>query len=66
MARQSQPRRYRLDTLSFARCEATIIIQRPVAHIEIELVGGRRAHFERDVDPEMMMRVIAALGAGAS
>jgi hypothetical protein len=36
-----------------------------VPGIEIELVGGRRVRFDRDVDPETMKRVIAALEAGA-
>jgi transposase len=42
----------------------SIIIERPAAGIEIELVGGRRVRFDRDVDPETMKRVIAALEAG--
>ena len=34
-------------------------------HIDlIELVGGRRVRFDRDVDPETMKRMVAALEAG--
>jgi transposase-like protein len=43
----------------------SIVIERPAAGIEIELVGGRRVRFDRDVDPETMKRVVAALEAGA-
>jgi len=43
----------------------SLIIERPVPGIEIALVGGRRVRFDRDVDPETMKRVIAALEAGA-
>ena len=42
----------------------SIIIERPAAGIEIELVGGRRVRFDRDVDPETMKRVVAVLEAG--
>jgi transposase len=44
----------------------SIIIERPTTGIEIELIGGRRVRFDRDVDPETMKRVVAALEAGAS
>jgi transposase-like protein len=40
---------------------ATIILERVAAGIEIELIGGRRVRFDRDVDPETMKRVVAAL-----
>jgi hypothetical protein len=43
----------------------SIIVERPTAGIEIELLGGRRVRFDRDVDPETMKRVVAALEAGA-
>jgi transposase len=39
----------------------SIIIERPPAGIEIELIGGRRVRFDRDVDPETMKRVVSAL-----
>ena len=43
----------------------SIIIERPAACIEIELVGGRRVRFDRDVAPETMKLVVSALeGAG--
>jgi transposase len=38
-----------------------IIVERPAAGIEIELIGGRRVRFDRDVDPETMRRVVTAL-----
>jgi hypothetical protein len=44
----------------------SIIIERRTAGIEVELIGGRRVRFDRDVDPETMKRLIAALEAGAS
>jgi len=43
----------------------SIVIERPAAGIEIELVGGRRVRFDRDVDPETMKKVVSALEAGA-
>jgi hypothetical protein len=53
-----------------ASCEeraasSPIIIERPAPGIEIELVGGRRVRFDRDVDPETMKRVVAAFEADA-
>jgi transposase len=44
---------------------SSLIIERPAPGIEIELVGGRRVRFDRDVDPETMKRVVAVLEAGA-
>ncbi|HUE68077.1 MAG TPA: transposase [Candidatus Acidoferrum sp.] len=38
-----------------------IIVERVAAGIEIELIGGRRVRFDRDVDPETMKRVVLAL-----
>lgn len=38
-----------------------IIVERVAAGIEIELIGGRRVRFDRDVDPETMKRVVSAL-----
>ncbi len=43
----------------------SLIVERPAAEIEIELIGGRRVRFDRDVDPETMKRVVAALEGGA-
>ena len=40
---------------------APIILERPAPGVEIELVGGRRVRFDRDVDPETMKRVISML-----
>lgn len=39
----------------------SIIIERPTAGIEIELVGGRKVRFERDIDPETVRRMLAVL-----
>ena len=44
----------------------SIIVERPTAGIEIELIGGRRVRFDRDVDPETMKRVVSALEGGAA
>lgn len=40
---------------------APIIIERPVPGVEIELVGGRRLRFDRDIDPETIKRVVSML-----
>ena len=39
----------------------SIIVERVAAGIEIELIGGRRVRFDRDVDPEIMKRVVMTL-----
>jgi transposase len=41
-----------------------IIVERPVSGIEIELIGGRRVRFDRDIDAETMRRVVSALEGG--
>lgn len=41
-----------------------IIIERPVSGIEIELMGGRRVRFDRNIDAETMRRVVSALEGG--
>lgn len=43
---------------------STIIVERPVPGIEIELLGGRRVRFDRDIDAETMRRVVSALEGG--
>jgi len=43
------------------RATPTIIVERPVCGIEIELMGGRRVRFDRDIDAETMRRVVSAL-----
>ena len=43
----------------------SIIVERVAAGIEIELIGGRRVRFDRDVDPETMKRVVSALEGSA-
>ena len=39
----------------------SIIVERPATGIEIELIGGRRVRFERDVDPETVRQLVLAL-----
>jgi len=39
-------------------CAARIVVERPIAGIEIELIGGRRVRFDRVVDAETMSRVV--------
>ena len=43
----------------------SIIVERVAPGIEIELIGGRRVRFDRDVDPETMKRVVSALEGSA-
>jgi len=38
-----------------------VIIERTTPGIEIELIGGRRVRFKRDVDPETVRRLVTAL-----
>ena len=42
----------------------SIIVEHVTPGIEIELIGGRRVRFDRDVDPETMRRVVIALEGG--
>jgi hypothetical protein len=42
-----------------------VIVERSPPGIEVELVGGRRVRFERDVDPETVQRLVALLEGGA-
>jgi transposase len=44
-----------------ANAGSPVIVERPSPGVEIELVGGRRVRFDRDVDAETMRRVVAAL-----
>ena len=44
---------------------APIILERPAPSVEIELIGGRRVRFDRDVDPETMKRVVSMLEGAA-
>jgi transposase len=48
-------------TVSGPPSAPTIIVERVAAGIEIELIGGRRVRFDRDVDPETMKRLVSAL-----
>ena len=38
-----------------------VIIERTTSGIEIELIGGRRVRFDRDVDPETVRRLVSVL-----
>ena len=40
---------------------APVIVQRLTPGIEVELIGGRRVRFERDVDPETVHRLVTLL-----
>ncbi len=40
---------------------APVIVERPAPGIEVELIGGRRVRFERDVDPETVRRLVVLL-----
>ncbi len=40
---------------------APIIVERSAPGIEVELIGGRRVRFERDVDPETVRRLVTLL-----
>jgi transposase len=40
---------------------APVVVERSAPGIEVELVGGRRVRFERDVDPETVRRLVSLL-----
>ncbi len=40
---------------------APVIVERSAPDIEVELMGGRRVRFERDVDPETVRRLVTLL-----
>ncbi len=40
---------------------ALMIVERSAPGIEVELIGGRRVRFERDVDPETVRRLVSLL-----
>ena len=40
---------------------APVIVERSAPGIEVELIGGRRVRFERDVDPETVRRLVDLL-----
>ncbi len=40
---------------------APVIVERSAPGIEVELIGGRRVRFERDVDPETVRRLVVLL-----
>jgi transposase len=39
----------------------TIVVERLGPAMEIELIGGRKLRVERDIDPEIVCRLVAAL-----
>ena len=45
---------------------APVIVERAAPGIEVELIGGRRVRFERDVDPETVRRLVVLLEGTAS
>jgi transposase-like protein len=45
---------------------APVIVERTAPGIEVELIGGRRVRFERDVDPETVRRLVTLLEGEAS
>jgi transposase len=49
------------QAVSAAPSGPSIIVERVAPGIEIELIGGRRVRFDRDVDPETVKRVVSAL-----
>ena len=44
---------------------APVIVERSAPGIEVELIGGRRVRFERDVDPETISRLVSLLEGDA-
>jgi transposase len=44
----------------------SIIVERPIAGFEIELIGGRRVRFDRDIDTETVRRMVLTLEGGGS
>ncbi len=40
---------------------APVSVERSAPGIEVELIGGRRVRFERDVDPETVRRLVSLL-----
>ena len=42
-----------------------MIVERSAPGIEVELIGGRRVRFERDIDPETVRRLVSLLEGAA-
>jgi transposase len=40
---------------------ASVIVERSAPGIEVELIGGRRVRFDRDVEPETVRRLVTLL-----
>jgi transposase-like protein len=49
------------ETPPFLPGPAPVIVERSAPGIEVELIGGRRVRFERDVDPETVRRLVTLL-----
>ncbi len=49
------------ETLPSLPGPAPVIVERSAPGIEVELIGGRRVRFERDVDPETVRRLVSLL-----
>ena len=49
------------ETLPSLPGPAPVIVERSAPGIEVELIGGRRVRFERDVDPETLRRLVTLL-----
>ncbi len=49
------------ETSQLSPGPAPVIVERSAPGIEVELIGGRRVRFERDVDPETVRRLVSLL-----
>ncbi len=49
------------ETLPSLPMPAPVIVERSAPGIEVELIGGRRVRFERDIDPEWVRRLVSLL-----
>ena len=49
------------DPLPASTVPSPVIVERLAPGIEVELIGGRRVRFDRDVDPETVRRLVSLL-----
>ena len=49
------------DPLPASTVPGPVIVERLAPGIEVELIGGRRVRFDRDVDPETVRRLVSLL-----
>ena len=49
------------DPLPASTVPGPVIVERLGPGIEVELIGGRRVRFDRDVDPETVRRLVSLL-----